>query len=47
VSRDLRFPRMQYAREIEVSMPADQAFAYLADFTNAAEWDPGVVELGG
>ena len=35
---------MKYAREIEVPMPADETFAYLADFTHAAEWDPGIVE---
>jgi carbon monoxide dehydrogenase subunit G len=35
---------MRYAREIEVPMPADVTFAYLADFANAAEWDPGIAE---
>jgi hypothetical protein len=25
-------------------LPIDESFAYLADFSNAAEWDPGVVE---
>ncbi len=25
-------------------MPAGEAFAYLADFTHAAEWDPGIAE---
>ena len=35
---------MKYAREIEVPMPADETFAYLADFAHAAEWDPGIVE---
>ena len=35
---------MRYAREIEVPMPADETFAYLADFANAAEWDPGVAD---
>jgi carbon monoxide dehydrogenase subunit G len=35
---------MQYAREIEVPMPADEAFAYLADFSRAVEWDPGIEE---
>ena len=35
---------MRYAREIEVPRPVDETFAYLADFSNAAEWDPGVAE---
>ncbi len=35
---------MRYRREIEVATAADAAFAYLADFANAAEWDPGIVE---
>jgi carbon monoxide dehydrogenase subunit G len=35
---------MHYARQIEVPMPADEAFAYLADFSQAAEWDPGIAE---
>ncbi len=35
---------MHYRREIEVTAAADAAFAYLSDFANAAEWDPGIVE---
>ena len=35
---------MKYARAIEVPTPPGETFAYLADFTHAAEWDPGVVE---
>jgi carbon monoxide dehydrogenase subunit G len=35
---------MRYAREIEVPTPPGETFAYLSDFTNTAEWDPGVVE---
>lgn len=35
---------MKYAREIEVPTPPAETFAYLADFTNTAEWDPGIVE---
>jgi carbon monoxide dehydrogenase subunit G len=31
-------------KEIEVHRPVGEAFAYVADFSNAAEWDPGVVE---
>ena len=27
---------------IETSLPIDDAFAYVADFANAQEWDPGV-----
>jgi len=29
-------------RRIATPLPAGEAFAYLADFANAAEWDPGV-----
>lgn len=35
---------MRYRREIEVATPAAATFAYLSDFANAAEWDPGIVE---
>lgn len=28
---------------IEVRAPLERAFAYVADFTTAAEWDPGIV----
>jgi len=35
---------MRYAREIEVVAEPGAAFAYLADFENSAEWDPGIVE---
>ena len=35
---------MRYAREIEVPMAPGETFAYLADFSRAAEWDPGIVE---
>jgi len=28
--------------QIETSLPLDQAFAFVADFSNAAQWDPGV-----
>ncbi|HVC86094.1 MAG TPA: SRPBCC family protein, partial [Gaiellaceae bacterium] len=35
---------MRYAREIEVPKPVDETFAYLADFTHTAEWDPGIAE---
>lgn len=35
---------MRYHREIEVARDPESAFSYLADFTNAAEWDPGIVE---
>jgi carbon monoxide dehydrogenase subunit G len=33
-----------YRREITVAAPAEATFAYMADFENAAEWDPGIVE---
>ena len=35
---------MRYRREIEVATDAAATFAYLSDFANAAEWDPGIVE---
>jgi carbon monoxide dehydrogenase subunit G len=35
---------VKYTREIEVAGDPDAVFAYLADFTNTAEWDPGIVE---
>lgn len=35
---------VRYRREIDVASPADDTFAYLADFANTAEWDPGIVE---
>ena len=33
---------MIYEREIEVPREPADVFAYLADFSNAAEWDPGI-----
>jgi carbon monoxide dehydrogenase subunit G len=35
---------VRYRREIEVDAAADEAFAYLSDFSNTAEWDPGIAE---
>jgi carbon monoxide dehydrogenase subunit G len=35
---------VRYRREIEVAPSAETTFAYLSDFVNAAEWDPGIVE---
>ena len=35
---------MRYRREIHVATDVDATFAYLSDFANAAEWDPGIVE---
>jgi uncharacterized protein YndB with AHSA1/START domain len=35
---------MAYCRAtIEVPRPIDEVFEYLADFSNAAKWDPGVI----
>jgi uncharacterized protein YndB with AHSA1/START domain len=31
-----------YEETIEVEVPREEAFAYVADFTTAAEWDPGI-----
>jgi carbon monoxide dehydrogenase subunit G len=33
---------MRYRRQIEVEGEPAQVFAYLADFQNTAEWDPGI-----
>ncbi|MTD43388.1 polyketide cyclase [Conexibacter sp. W3-3-2] len=33
----------RYVATVPSSRDADAAFAYMADFTNAQEWDPGVV----
>ena len=35
---------MRYRREIEVATDVTATFAYLSDFANAAEWDPGIAE---
>lgn len=33
----------RFVEVIEVPRPLGEAFAYVADFTTAAEWDPGIV----
>jgi hypothetical protein len=35
---------VRYRREIVVAGDRDSAFDYMADFANAAEWDPGIAE---
>ena len=35
---------MRFSEEIVVARPAAEAFRYLADFENTAEWDPGIAE---
>ena len=35
---------MLYRREIEVPTTPGETFAYIADFTTTAEWDPGIAE---
>ncbi len=35
---------MRYHKEIEVALPVEEVFDYVADFSSASEWDPGVVE---
>jgi len=32
----------RYVTTIESTLPADEAFAYMADFSNASHWDPSV-----
>lgn len=34
----------RYVAELEVPRAPDEVFAYLADFSSTAEWDPGVAE---
>ena len=34
----------RYVDAIDLPVPIEQAFDYLADFSRTAEWDPGVVE---
>jgi carbon monoxide dehydrogenase subunit G len=31
-------------KEIDIARPLGEVFAYVADFSNGAEWDPGIVE---
>lgn len=33
-----------YETTVETRRPIDEVFAYLAEFSNTAEWDPGIVE---
>jgi dehydrogenase/reductase SDR family member 12 len=33
-----------YETTVETTLGIDEVFAYLSDFANVAEWDPGVVE---
>ncbi len=35
---------MRFSEHIEVSRPAADAFRYIAEFENTAEWDPGIDE---
>ncbi len=35
---------MKIEREVTTSAPPDRVFAYLSDFTNTTEWDPGTVK---
>jgi carbon monoxide dehydrogenase subunit G len=32
----------RFTTDIDVALPAAEVFAYLADFSNAQDWDPGV-----
>lgn len=33
----------RFTEVIEVARPVEEAFAYVADFTTSAEWDPGIL----
>ena len=35
---------MRFSEQIVVSPPAADAFKYIAEFENTAEWDPGIAE---
>ena len=35
---------MRFSEQIVVSLPPADAFAYIAEFENTAEWDPGIAE---
>ena len=32
-----------YRAQLDVRRPIDEVFAYLADFSNTEEWDPGII----
>jgi len=34
----------RYTTSVRTPMPAEDAFAYLADFSTTSEWDPGITE---
>lgn len=34
---------MEITRTVETTTPVEKVFAYLSDFTNTEEWDPGTV----
>jgi carbon monoxide dehydrogenase subunit G len=34
----------RYTTSVQSPLPAEEAFAYLSDFSTTAEWDPGVAE---
>lgn len=35
----------RYVVHVRTSMPPNEAFAYMADLTNLAEWDPGIDQV--
>lgn len=35
----------RYTVQVSTPKPADEAFAYMADLRNFAQWDPGVKEV--
>lgn len=35
---------MDITRTVETATPRDRVFAYLSDFTNTTDWDPGTVD---
>jgi carbon monoxide dehydrogenase subunit G len=40
----MNYPMAHYHAEVSLRLPPDEAFAYLADYSNAVRWDPSVTE---
>lgn len=40
----LRSSALRLRKEIQVACSREEAFAYVADFSNSAQWDPGIAE---
>jgi len=40
----MNHPMAHYRADVSLRLPPDEAFAYLADYSNAVRWDPSVTE---